>query len=340
VTDESYLNVEFVLFNFDDQTEPMAYLSIGDGPDENSAELAKWVGVEGQDQNINSNGSQLYFEYFRGDSGSTHLLDFIWKAENTQCGKDYVGTNGMISSVNYDGKYLGNLDCEWTIQSPPELTMPNTIVQFTILHFDTQLDYDYLEIRDGNITGPILANLSGHSWPQGQMTSTGSQIYLHFHANDDLTTYTGFELQWQTVVCPQPYNVVGELCVHFTMEQYTWSEASIVCDQIGGHLAKINDPEHLRTMYSYLNENDLEIDSFWIGGKGNNTDGSWLWQDTTKVPMGTPFWGLTGDGRNQEPDDQDSENCLVLLGEGFHYFRDAECVHSYQSICMKDFIQY
>lgn len=146
---------------------------------------------------------------------------------------------------------------------------------------------------------------------------------------------TTMEKQPSSIECPMRYIDIGGECLSFlTWEEETWSDARQSCREISGELASMNDIEQLRALYIYVHQKGISSHSFWIGGSDAAEEGNWIWTDGEPVPMGSPWWGMeeTG-GWHQEPDGGLEENCLAMIAEGLHYFRDKDCSLLLNPLC-------
>ncbi|CAL4162746.1 unnamed protein product [Meganyctiphanes norvegica] len=142
------------------------------------------------------------------------------------------------------------------------------------------------------------------------------------------------DINLKKISCPALFVPVSGLCLAFlTFADQTWAEARQTCSSLGGGLAKLTLPQHLRDIYIYINQQGLSEDSFWIGGSDAETEGVWLFTDGSAVPSGTPFWGV-GIVPVQEPDGDTLENCLLLNADGQYYFRDFDCNNLNNPLCL------
>ena len=82
--------------------------------------------------------------------------------------------------------YDNHEDCNWKITAP---TGSNVRLQFT--NFETESCCDKLKIYDGvDDGGSLLGELSGSGY-NGEMVTTGSNMYVHF-TSDSSITMSGF----------------------------------------------------------------------------------------------------------------------------------------------------
>ncbi|CAL4126276.1 unnamed protein product [Meganyctiphanes norvegica] len=366
VTPQSYIALTFTDITGD--CGELDFVEVRDGLDSSSPLLATYNPTTCCAP-VNSTGPHMFLliHTSSSDVDTSCGTRFDWKAENTKCGEDITGIEGTLTSPRYNGHYFNNLKCQWTITSTPELSTPDTHIIISIAHFDMQVGRDYLLIRDGaSSDAPLLANLSGHDVGEPNIHSSGQHLHFYFHT-DGSNTYEGFTIEWRAEICPTPYMIIGGMCLKFIWSDLSWGEASVTCQSEGGQLAAVKEPQQLRDIYLYLHDEGIEEDSFWLGGSDDSFENFWTWADGSLVTQGTPFWGLSGyrvvteeeekksdnaasrlwnelfglvkgDSSSslydiQEPDGGKDENCLALLAEGFHFFRDAPCSWHLKAIC-------
>ncbi|XP_068230235.1 C-type mannose receptor 2-like [Palaemon carinicauda] len=135
--------------------------------------------------------------------------------------------------------------------------------------------------------------------------------------------------------CPSPFIMIGNVCLLVdALKENPWSEQQMICNALGGHMARIEDANDLGDLYDYLIANDVRMD-LWMGGSDLRMEDDWVWEDNSKVPMGTPFWGQETRGM-QEPAGGLYENCLSLSSSDFFYFHDDECQRMKGVVCQYD----
>nr|AFN20598.1 lectin 2 [Macrobrachium rosenbergii] len=135
--------------------------------------------------------------------------------------------------------------------------------------------------------------------------------------------------------CPSPFTMIGNVCLLVdAVKENPWSDQQLICNALGGHMAKIQDANDLGDLYTYLISNEVIID-LWLGGSDSRLEDTWLWEDDTEVPRGTPFWGAEGSGA-QEPAGGMYENCLALFRNDYFFFHDDRCDRMKGVICQYD----
>ena len=74
---------------------------------------------------------------------------------------------------------------------------------------------------------------------------------------------------------------------HFGLE-FTWNNARAYCHSIGGHLVELNHVWELTELLQELQ--NLKINGFWTGGNDLVTEGSYLWDESSKPIQGVTFF--------------------------------------------------
>lgn len=112
------------------------------------------------------------------------------------CGGNISGNRGVITSPNFPGKYVSNLDCQWVINVSSGKIVRVTIE--TMVLEDNQCKNDYLLLVDGSpMSDTIIASLCGNRRNTIHY-STSSHMTLQFKTNNALNT-EGFQLHWEAV---------------------------------------------------------------------------------------------------------------------------------------------
>ena len=96
--------------------------------------------------------------------------------------------SGRFVSPNYPNNYPDDEDCSWGITVPDGF-----LVKVDFSHFNTESNYDELQIYDGpSASSPLLVTLTGDLSTPPQVISTGSSVWFNFHS-DDSASRRGFE---------------------------------------------------------------------------------------------------------------------------------------------------
>ncbi|XP_038069836.1 cubilin-like [Patiria miniata] len=131
-----------------------------------------------------------------------------WSGFNCECLDGFEGTrceielinltennSAIISSPSYPSNYQNNLDIQWVIQTAEDLR-----ILLSFLAFDTQYNYDYLEVGNGRNSTDSTSRVfrqSGRILPP-DTPSTGNAMWLRF-TSGSRSTSSGFSLSARSV---------------------------------------------------------------------------------------------------------------------------------------------
>ncbi|XP_061076047.1 LOW QUALITY PROTEIN: CUB and sushi domain-containing protein 3-like [Conger conger] len=109
------------------------------------------------------------------------------------CGGHFTAPRGVILSPGWPGYYKDSLSCEWVIEAEPGRS-----IKITFDRFQTELNYDFLELHDGpNLLSPVIGSFNGTQVPQF-LFSSGNQLYLLF-TTDNSRSNSGFKIFYESV---------------------------------------------------------------------------------------------------------------------------------------------
>uniref|UniRef100_A0A7N4PW30 CUB and Sushi multiple domains 3 n=1 Tax=Sarcophilus harrisii TaxID=9305 RepID=A0A7N4PW30_SARHA len=109
------------------------------------------------------------------------------------CGGHFSSPSGVILSPGWPGYYKDSLNCEWVIEAEPGHS-----IKITFERFQTELNYDVLEVHDGpNLLSPLLGSYNGTQVPQF-LFSSSNFIYLLF-TTDNSRSNNGFKIHYESV---------------------------------------------------------------------------------------------------------------------------------------------
>ncbi|CAL4184412.1 unnamed protein product, partial [Meganyctiphanes norvegica] len=124
--------------------------------------------------------------------------------------------------------------------------------------------------------------------------------------------------------CVPPYKAIGDHCFYVDyLTSDTWSNTKLLCENLNGTMAKINDANLLWDIVYYIREMGLTSSSYWIGGHQVAPGSPWIWTDRTKMPMGTPYWG--DDDQDQQYPYDSSLNCAMLDKGEYFFIVNGDC---------------
>ncbi|XP_071998418.1 CUB and sushi domain-containing protein 1 isoform X2 [Engystomops pustulosus] len=109
------------------------------------------------------------------------------------CGGHLTASSGIILPPGWPGYYKDSLNCEWIIEANTGQS-----VKITFERFQTEVNYDILEVRDGSAnSSPLIGEYHGTQAPQF-LISTGNYMYLLF-TTDNSRSNVGFLIRYESV---------------------------------------------------------------------------------------------------------------------------------------------
>ncbi|XP_042560643.1 CD209 antigen-like protein E [Clupea harengus] len=124
-------------------------------------------------------------------------------------------------------------------------------------------------------------------------------------------------------VCPDGWAHNSGKCYLFSSTRKTWNQSRDHCITLGGHLAIVTSQEE----QYFLSQSAIEY-LYWMGLSDLETEGQWIWVDSTPLnETGVVFWKKGSDGQdepdNWEGEDPSGENCAVFTK--FKGWQDNSC---------------
>ncbi|VTJ62983.1 Hypothetical predicted protein [Marmota monax] len=171
---------------------------------------------ECHDPGIPVNGRRFGDRFLLGSSVSFHCDDGFVKTQGSEsitcvlqdgnvvwsatvprceapCGGHLTASSGVILPPGWPGYYKDSLNCEWIIEAKPGHS-----IKITFDRFQTEVNYDSLEVRDGpTSSSPLIGEYHGTQAPQF-LVSTGSFLYLLF-TTDSSRSSVGFLIHYESV---------------------------------------------------------------------------------------------------------------------------------------------
>ncbi|XP_045432188.1 CUB and sushi domain-containing protein 1 isoform X1 [Pipistrellus kuhlii] len=140
------------------------------------------------------------FERTQGSAAITCRLqdgNVVWSAAvprcEAPCGGHLTAPSGVILPPGWPGYYRDSLNCEWIVEAKP-----GQAVKITFDRFQTEVNYDTLEVRDGPASSsPLIGEYQGTQAPQF-LISTGNAMRLLF-TTDSSRASVGFLIRYESV---------------------------------------------------------------------------------------------------------------------------------------------
>lgn len=185
----------------------------------------------------------------------------------------------FIKSSDFPTEYSSSLDCSCLVSSSSSASYAASL-KLETLWFSLQ-DNDYLNLFGKNITGWMNPT---HEMPMSQQESTNNSPQLIRFQTDEALAYKGFWLRiGQKRACHDGWQLVGDSCIRVYSESLDWRSASQRCQQMNGHLVRVDDVVGDLKLTQYVKQRYPEIDSYWIGLRkyvDQHNQEKWMWSST------------------------------------------------------------
>ncbi|XP_039746472.1 cubilin [Pararge aegeria] len=170
---------------------PSSYLRVYDGNDQMAPLIEEYCGRKAP-PTIVSHGSALTIQLGSYTNTIEGQFSAHYSTLTNACGGELISEEGTIASPNYPLSYPNNANCEWILSTSPGNRVYITFERFD-LYYSDGCNEDYLEVREKNGGGNLLAVYCGQDVPTN--TTTGTKLYIKFHSNDR-NTGQGFLLNY------------------------------------------------------------------------------------------------------------------------------------------------
>jgi len=121
--------------------------------------------------------------------------------------------------------------------------------------------------------------------------------------------------------CQNGWTLIGSNCYKRNTELLNWNEAENKCKEHGGHLASVHSEHENRLLRLFS-----KFSSYWLGGSDSQSEGVWLWSDSTS-------WNFTNWPRDEPNNKHEAEHCLEFK----YKWNDNKCSSKLPSVCKKPF---
>ncbi|XP_068094350.1 cubilin [Hyperolius riggenbachi] len=150
-----------------------------------------------------------------------------YSASTSACGGDLFMENGAFDSPGYPENYPANTECVWNIISSPGNQLVLSFMSFSLQTCEG-CSCDYLEIREGNSTGPLLEKFCGDTLPSNVSSVTGHRLWIKF-VSDGSISGSGFRASFSHLFGRTIVGAYGQIASpmwprpYSHRSQYTWN---------------------------------------------------------------------------------------------------------------------
>ncbi|XP_010605410.1 cubilin [Fukomys damarensis] len=129
---------------------------------------------------------------FVSDSGSNYDgFHALYAASTSACGGNFHRASGTFETPGYPDIYPLNAECVWNIISSPGNRIQLSFISFQ-LEDSQNCSKDFVEIREGNATGPLVGRYCGSSLPHNYSSVTEHLLWVRF-VSDGSSSSGGFQ---------------------------------------------------------------------------------------------------------------------------------------------------
>ncbi|KAM4534255.1 cubilin [Odontesthes bonariensis] len=164
-------------------------VEIRDGDNYQAPSIGRYCGSD-IPHPVTSFSNSMVVNFISDNSVSRKGFRATYTASTSSCGGDLVMQNGAFDSPNYPDAYPPNMECVWTIRSSPGNRLQLSFIIFN-LQGDSDCQNDYLEIREGSSTGPLVGLFCGNSLPSNYTSVIGHILWVKF-VSDASVSGAGF----------------------------------------------------------------------------------------------------------------------------------------------------
>ncbi|KAJ8376962.1 hypothetical protein SKAU_G00075420 [Synaphobranchus kaupii] len=139
---------------------------------------------------VTSYSDALVVKFISNHGYSEKGFRATYAASTSGCGGDLHMETGAFNSPNYPEPYPSNVECVWTMTSSPGNRLQLSFISFQ-LQASSGCSTDFLEIREGNSTGPLVGRFCGSSLPTNYTSLVGHVLWAKF-VSDGSVSGVGF----------------------------------------------------------------------------------------------------------------------------------------------------
>ncbi|XP_058153894.1 cubilin [Dasypus novemcinctus] len=201
----SHITVSFS--HFDLESSPACshdYLEVLDGSSEDAPLRGRFCGPS-MPPPLTSFSHALTLRFVSDSSRNLEGFHATYTASSSACGGSFLMAAGVFDSPGYPEVYPPNADCIWNILGSPGNQLQLSFVTFQ-LEESQGCSRDFVEIREGNATGPVVGRYCGNVLPVNYSSIVGHVLWVRF-VSDGSGSGRGFQAAFTKIFGND--NIVG-----------------------------------------------------------------------------------------------------------------------------------
>ncbi|XP_010901909.2 ladderlectin [Esox lucius] len=127
--------------------------------------------------------------------------------------------------------------------------------------------------------------------------------------------------------CPHGWANYGKVCYQYVSILASWTDAELICLQLGGNLASVHSLSEYNFLWSVLKSGGAKS-PVWIGAHDAVKEGVWLWSDGSRFTY--QKWN-----RGEPNNSGGQENCMQMNFGAEGGQNDEKCWFQYPCMCAR-----
>ncbi|XP_060084595.1 perlucin-like [Ylistrum balloti] len=131
--------------------------------------------------------------------------------------------------------------------------------------------------------------------------------------------------------CPDGFIKHNTSCYDIPHVKADWSQATVVCNELNGHLLELDDAAEESFVHGFLSLHWKAYNppEFWIAGNDILVEGTWEWASGKPVTYSNWDDGEPNNGGN----DDNNEHCMEMSQRDQWKWHDQECEEDRYFVC-------
>ncbi|KAG8515901.1 Cubilin, partial [Galemys pyrenaicus] len=166
------------------------FLEILDGNDDDAPVRGRYCGAS-MPHPITSFSNALMLRFVSNSRSNYDGFHATYAASSSACGGNFHMIEGIFNSPGYPEVYPPNVECVWNIVSSPGNQLQLSFIMFQ-LEDSHNCSRDFVEVREGNVTGHLVGRYCGNILPVNYTSIVGHILWIRF-VSDGSGSGIGFQ---------------------------------------------------------------------------------------------------------------------------------------------------